>query len=1782
MLGKVAQLRLALIVSALPLAIGSIAQPASSAPCAWAGGSGLWTNGGLWSCGAHPGSGDDAAITTASSVVSISGFGAQAATVNLGTTNSLNLTGSTLTIYNGALTNNGAIAVSGSQLNSASGTLLVSGTGTIDLTNGSYLFNNGGINTLGAGQTVTGSGSNIGNNNAVIVNNGVINANVSGQTLTIDPAGGNGGVGMGNGVGTNTNSGFLNSGVVEATGGGSLALGGGLYENSALHTFSATGGSAINLANDVRILNGSLSSDTNSVINSNGTGTQYLQNVTLTNGTTFNITGDIVNLNTAFVNNGTINVTGSGQLNSEGGQPMTISGTGIINLTNSYLFNNGGIDTLGSNQTVTGTASIIANNNAVIVNDGNLAISGGSSLTLDVSGGSGGVGTGNGVGTNTNSGFLNNGTVTVTGSSSLAIGGGLYENATGKSFNAINNSAINFANDVRILNGSLTSDATSAINSNGTGTQYLQNVTLTNGTTFNITGDIVNLNTAFANNGTINVTGSGQLNSEGGQPMTISGTGIIKLTNSYLFNNGGIDTLGSNQTVTGTGSIIANNNAVIANNGNLAISGGSSLTLDVGGGSSGVGTGNGVGTNSNSGFLNNGTVTVTGGSTLAIGGGLYENAASKSFNATNNSAINFANDVRILNGSLSSDANSIINSNGTGTQYLQNVTLTNGTTFNITGDVVNLNTAFVNNGTINLTGSGQLNSEGGQPMTISGTGIINLTNSYLFNNGGIDTLGSNQTVTGTGSIIANNNAVIVNDGNLAISGGSSLTLDVSGGSGGVGSGNGVGTNANSGFLNNGTVTVTGSSSLAIGGGLYENAAGKYFNATNNSAINFANDVRILNGSLSSDANSVINSNGTGTQYLQNVTLISGTNFNIVGDTVNINTGITNNGTINLTGSAQLNAETNPATIGGTGTINLTNSYLFNNGGIDTVDSGQTVNGSGSNIANNNAVLINNGFIGANVSGQGLTIDVAGGSGGVGAGNGVGTNGNAGLLNNGELHALNGGTLNLSGGLYEQGTTGLGGQLFANAGSTLVFNGDASLYNLQAGGVLNGGRYYASGAGATIDLRSNTADVITTIGGTNGTTNVLLQGAGSVVEVTPFGGGTPVTIDQSLTGVASQGVLSLDTRNFTVAAGGGNFNNAGLVFVNNSVFASTSFTNSGSIIADNTAQITAPITNSGTVLVGSGTLTTAAITGDTGTIQINPGATLNLGGTSTAGLLTNNGTLALGSSTITVTSDYQNANFGSGNSFNGRNGVTGSGLINASSATMDLSGSALSGNTLNVGNVRTGGSSSTDLTITNHGTETTLRGAVQNTNAASVQLTGPDFVVGPNGGNHTVTISYTGTQAGSLAGQSLDVVNNFGNVPGKTVNLAGNVYQAAQPGAQPTTITLGASRVGGGAQSATITISNVAPVTAGFNDTLGATLTTGGGFLVNGAGSASTNVAAGSSAPVTLSLGTGTSGAFSNTVAIANTSMAVAGSGLADLMLAGQTVNVAGNVYAPAVASLSGNSVDFGTVRQNATSPTGAVTITNTASGALVDSLLTTVTSLPAHVTSLSAPGALAAGQSGTAGFKLDTSAAGAFSGSANLGFASHDGQLADQSLGSQSVGFTGLVTELANAAISKTGGTGTFSGSGNLYLLNLGTLNANSGTVSADLSVLNTILNSAYSEALGGSFALASSTGYSFSGASFSGLAGGSSDGNNFLNFNTTGLGTGNYNDVLTFNGFSHFDPLTDQLLAPIQVDISAHVNGVTTGAVPEPGIWGMMLVGLGFAGAALRRQKAGLVKKAA
>src|SRR5712691_4052801 len=99
----------------------------------------------------------------------------------------------------------------------------------------------------------------------------------------------------------------------------------------------------------------------------------------------------------------------------------------------------------------------------------------------------------------------------------------------------------------------------------------------------------------------------------------------------------------------------------------------------------------------------------------------------------------------------------------------------------------------------------------------------------------------------------------------------------------------------------------------------------------------------------------------------------------------------------------------------------------------------------------------------------------------------------------------------------------------------------------------------------------------------------------------------------------------------------------------------------------TTTIDVAFTNSGTVEAHTGTLQfTQGIQGTTGTVNIAANGRALLQANSTVGTLLHNGTAAssldLSSTNLTVHSDYNNANFGTGNSFNARANVAGTGQI----------------------------------------------------------------------------------------------------------------------------------------------------------------------------------------------------------------------------------------------------------------------------------------------------------------------------------------------------------------------------------------------------------------------------------------------------------------------------------------------------------------------------------------
>ena len=110
-----------------------------------------------------------------------------------------------------------------------------------------------------------------------------------------------------------------------------------------------------------------------------------------------------------------------------------------------------------------------------------------------------------------------------------------------------------------------------------------------------------------------------------------------------------------------------------------------------------------------------------------------------------------------------------------------------------------------------------------------------------------------------------------------------------------------------------------------------------------------------------------------------------------------------------------------------------------------------------------------------------------------------------------------------------------------------------------------------------------------------------------------------------------------------------------------------------------------INNTGLVQASGGTLTAQkGIQGTTGNITVNPAATLDLSHAtagSTVGTLTQNGSLNLGNQNLTVSTAHTNANFGTGNSFDKRANVTGSGQIRLRATSRRRCGSTVTSGTV---------------------------------------------------------------------------------------------------------------------------------------------------------------------------------------------------------------------------------------------------------------------------------------------------------------------------------------------------------------------------------------------------------------------------------------------------------------------------------------------------------------------
>ncbi len=523
-----------MVAFSLPGATSVLAQCTDS----WtgAGGGNNWGNPANWSTGKEPGSSDNACIQTSGAAVVLDVNGG-IADFTLGSSDSLTLPTVTnaspnLNINGSSIANSGQIILSapvsfgttGLTLSSG-GTTTLSGRGTITMNansfGGDYI---GGSAKLVNQSTIQGAGSfGMTFNNA---KNGVVNANEPGFQLV---------VGRNNSQGASTNTGLM-----EATAGGQMAMGS-LTLNNVGGTISASGtGSYVDFTNEGQggqtITGGTFTTSKGGVI--------YSGNSTTLDGTNGNT---ITNKGTLAVNvtsnvQGTINNTGTFQIlsnsgqagvNIPGGQTFTLMGSGNLTMgdgTNNAYNNQNYISgaTFVNQQLVQGTGGIL--NLTGFTNSGTINANvptGTNNLQLQLGR----------AGASTNTGIIEatNGGVLVVGSTTINNTGGTIE-AVGANSNV---------SLVGSLGGSGLTISGGTYTTSGGGVVYAYGGTTFDGTTNPVTnsgtfilpdaGNPPNINVQgmFVNTGTIQIL-AGPNNGDSvyfqvpnGETLTLTGSGKV-------------------------------------------------------------------------------------------------------------------------------------------------------------------------------------------------------------------------------------------------------------------------------------------------------------------------------------------------------------------------------------------------------------------------------------------------------------------------------------------------------------------------------------------------------------------------------------------------------------------------------------------------------------------------------------------------------------------------------------------------------------------------------------------------------------------------------------------------------------------------------------------------------------------------------------------------------------------------------------------------------------------------------------------------------------------------------------------------------------------------------------------------------------------------------------------------------------------------------------------------------------------------------------------------------
>jgi hypothetical protein len=472
----------------------------------------------------------------------------------------------------------------------------------------------------------------------------------------------------------------------------------------------------------------------------------------------------------SVVNNGSIILTSGNGFQFEGNTTSTLSGTGSVQMNNSFVrfWGGNGTPTLNLQEPITGQGSILG---LALNNQSTITASGG---TLNIQPSGAGL---------TNKG----GTIQAQSGSIINLIGAAPFNNTGGTIKALNGSTIwVFAN---IKGGTITTAGTGnyTLAPPGSGAGLIN---LTNAGTFNVPGGAgLNWTGTITNNGIFNL--DGQVFTNG--TVTLKGSGTV-LMNSGQFNGLNVNSLVNQQLIHGSGSFfgitLTNQATINADN--------SSAMLSVSG----------------SPTTNTATLEAGGGGTLELAS--VTNNTGGNIEALNGSTVILATGFIGSGGTLSTSGTGIIQSQNGELDGTANVP-TNTGAIDVNGFDLFTKGTIANNGVISITNGCMIMN---QPTTLTGTGFVTMsTTGCIFGAGlaftnqstieGAGTIGDSNPmpITNSGTIIANqpgntlfvtpNTTGFTNTGTLIVNAGS--TLDITG----------AFNNLKKGVLSGGTYSVAG-------------------------------------------------------------------------------------------------------------------------------------------------------------------------------------------------------------------------------------------------------------------------------------------------------------------------------------------------------------------------------------------------------------------------------------------------------------------------------------------------------------------------------------------------------------------------------------------------------------------------------------------------------------------------------------------------------------------------------------------------------------------------------------------------------------------------------------------------------------------------------------------------------------------------------------------------------------------------------------------------------------